>query len=197
MFLRKKNCSLSEYDFRNYFTTVYCIFIYILIYHNFLSCYWSSHHLTQNNGKESENSYRKLKSSQWTGARTHTRKQTWNVSADTTVLLNQKRANVCEHTMRMTSLELLNGATRGLQEEWMEENLKGDYLSLMPGLCLEDRMTQCLLLLYTECSYFSVCLLSSLFSCKYCLSFLNLFRVISCLGKWEKQKSAILPFRWA
>ena len=40
----------------------------------------------------------------------------------------------------MASLELLIGATRGLREEWMEVNLKGDYLRLMPGLCLDDRM---------------------------------------------------------
>jgi hypothetical protein len=40
----------------------------------------------------------------------------------------------------MASLEFLKGATRGLREEWMEGNLKGDYLRLMPGLCLEDRM---------------------------------------------------------
>ena len=31
--------------------------------------------ITQNKGKESENSYQKLKRSQWTGTRTHTRKQ--------------------------------------------------------------------------------------------------------------------------
>jgi hypothetical protein len=43
----------------------------------------------------------------------------------------------------MASLEFLKGATRGLQEEWMEGNLKGDYLMLMPGLCLEDRMSWC------------------------------------------------------
>ena len=38
----------------------------------------------------------------------------------------------------MESLEIFKGATRGLQEEWMEGN--GDYLSLMPELCLKDRM---------------------------------------------------------
>ena len=31
--------------------------------------------ITQNKEKESENSYRKLKSSQWTGTQTHTQKQ--------------------------------------------------------------------------------------------------------------------------
>jgi hypothetical protein len=35
--------------------------------------------------------------------------------------------------------EFLEGATRGLQEKWMEGNLKGNYLRLIPGLCLEDR----------------------------------------------------------
>ena len=58
---------------------------------------------------------------------------------DMTVFLNQKRANVCEHTTKMVSLEFLKGATKGLQEEWMEGNLKGNYLKLIPELCLEDR----------------------------------------------------------
>ena len=53
--------------------------------------------IRQNKGKESENSYRKLKSSRWTGTQTNTRKQNRNISTDTAVLLNQKRANVCEH----------------------------------------------------------------------------------------------------
>ena len=35
---------------------------------------------TENKGKESENSYRKLKSSWWTGTQTHTRKQNQNIS---------------------------------------------------------------------------------------------------------------------
>ena len=63
---------------------------------------------TQNKGKESENSYRKLKSSRWTGTRPHTRKQNQNISTDTAVLLNQKRTNVYEHTTRMASLEFRN-----------------------------------------------------------------------------------------
>ena len=54
--------------------------------------------ITQNKGKESENSYWKLKSSRWTGTRTHTRKQNRNILTNTAVLLNQKRANVYEHT---------------------------------------------------------------------------------------------------
>ena len=74
-------------------------------------------------GRESENSYQKLKRSRWTGTRTHTQKQNRNISMDMAVFLNQKRANVCEHTTKMASLEFLKGATRGLQEEWMEGNL--------------------------------------------------------------------------
>ena len=36
--------------------------------------------ITQNKGKESENSYQKLKRSRWTGTRTCTRKQNQNIS---------------------------------------------------------------------------------------------------------------------
>ena len=60
--------------------------------------------ITQNKGKESENSYQKLKRSQWTGTQTHTQKQNQNILIDMAVLLNQKRANVCEHTTKMASL---------------------------------------------------------------------------------------------
>ena len=90
--------------------------------------------LTQNKGKESENSYQKLKRSQWTGTQTH--KQNQNISTDTAVFLNQNRENVCEHRTKMVSVEFLKGATKGLREEWMERNLKGDYVRLMLGLCL-------------------------------------------------------------
>ena len=48
-----------------------------------------------------------------------------NILTDTDVFRNQKRANVCKHTTKMAaSLEFLKVATRGLQEEWMEGNLK-------------------------------------------------------------------------
>ena len=53
--------------------------------------------ITQNEGMKSENSYQKLKRSRWTGTQTHTRKQNRNISTDTAIFLNQKRANVCEH----------------------------------------------------------------------------------------------------
>ena len=35
--------------------------------------------IVQNKGKESDNSYQKLKSSRWTGTRTHTWKQNQNI----------------------------------------------------------------------------------------------------------------------
>ena len=50
--------------------------------------------IKQNKGKESENSYQKLKSSRWTGTRTHTLKQNRNILTDTAILLNQKRREV-------------------------------------------------------------------------------------------------------
>ena len=81
--------------------------------------------------KESENSYQKLKRSRWTGTRTRTRKQNRDILMDMAIFLNQKRANVCEHTTKMAPLEFFKVATRGLREEWMEGNLKGDYLRLM------------------------------------------------------------------
>ena len=59
---------------------------------------------TQNKGNESENFYQKLKKSRWTGTRTHTRKQNQNISTDTAVFVNQKRANVCEHTTKTWSV---------------------------------------------------------------------------------------------
>ena len=56
--------------------------------------------LTQNKGKESENSYQKLRDH----SRTGTRKLNRNISTGTAVFLHQKRANVCEHTTKMASL---------------------------------------------------------------------------------------------
>ena len=66
----------------------------------------------------------------------NTQKLYQNILTGTAVFINQKRANVCEHTTKMASLEFLKGATRGLREEWMEGNLKGDYLRLMPEFSL-------------------------------------------------------------
>jgi hypothetical protein len=81
-------------------------------------CYNSSNiisirnlHNIQNKGKESENSYQKLKRSRWTDTWTHTRKQNLNISTDTAIFLNQKRANVCEHMTKMASLHLCHVLT--------------------------------------------------------------------------------------
>jgi hypothetical protein len=57
-------------------------------------------------------------------AHANTQKLNRNVSMVTAVFLNQKRMNVCEHTTKMASLEFLKGGC----EEWMEGNLKGNYL---------------------------------------------------------------------
>ena len=86
-----------------HFVPIYIIYIYIYIYR---PCGKESTEvrITQNKGKESENSYQKL-SSRWTGTWTHTRKQNQNILTDTAFLLNQKRANVCEHRTRIASLE--------------------------------------------------------------------------------------------
>ena len=44
-------------------------------------------------------------------------KNTWklnqNILTGMAVFINQKRANVCEHTIKMASLEFMKGATRG------------------------------------------------------------------------------------
>ena len=58
-------------------------------------------------GKESENSYQKLKRSRWTGTRTHTQKQNRNILTDTAVFLNQKRANVYDHMKNMVFIIVL------------------------------------------------------------------------------------------
>ena len=61
-----------------------------------------------------------------------------NISAVTDVFLNQKRVNVCEHAKKMASLRVFERCTRGLGERKGCGNLKGNYLRLIPGLCLED-----------------------------------------------------------
>ena len=64
---------------------------------------------------------------------------------DHDVFLDQKRVNVCEHMVKMASHEnflkvLPGGCKKGRGgEEGMEGKLNGNYLMLIPGLCLEDR----------------------------------------------------------
>ena len=61
--------------------------------------YVSNVFLTQNKGKESE----EIMVDRHTN--THMETQNQNISTDTAVFLNQNRANVCEHTIKMASLE--------------------------------------------------------------------------------------------
>ena len=62
--------------------------------------------LLKNKGKESENSYQKLKRSLGQ-AHENTRKLYRNISTDMVVFINQKRVNVCEQKTKMASLESL------------------------------------------------------------------------------------------
>ena len=78
--------------------------------------------ITKNKGKE------KIEEISIGKAHANTLKLNQNISTVTDLFLNQKKVNVCEHTTKMASLE-----------EWMEGNLKGNYLRLILGLCLEDR----------------------------------------------------------
>ena len=74
-------------------------------------------YIIQNKRKEREKTCQKLKRSQWTGTRTHTRKQNPNILMDTAIFLNQKRANVCEHMTKMMSLvfeRCHQGVARGM-----------------------------------------------------------------------------------
>ena len=75
-------------------------------------------------------------------AHEHTHKETKSKYLNRHGCISQSEESKCmwAHDRDGVSLEFLKGATRGLQEEWMGGNLKGDYLRLMPGLCLEDRM---------------------------------------------------------
>ena len=59
---------------------------------------------TQNKGKETENSYRKLKSSRWTGTRTHTRKQNQNISMTRlSFSFRREQSSSCDHIHSLSS----------------------------------------------------------------------------------------------
>ena len=70
-----------------------------------------------------------------------------NILTITDVFLNQKRVNVCEHMVKIASCEIFERCHKGVAreeggeggEEWMKRKLNGNYLWLIPGLCLEDR----------------------------------------------------------
>jgi len=52
---------------------------------------------------------------------------------------SEENESMWTHNKDGVTREFLKGATRGLWEEWKEGNLKGNYLRLILGLCLEDR----------------------------------------------------------
>ena len=66
----------------------------------------------------------------------HKHLETCYISAIKNAFLDQKRVNVCEHAVMMAPCEYHQGV-EGV--EGMEGNSKGNYLRLIPGLCLEDR----------------------------------------------------------
>ena len=81
------------------------------------------HQLTQNKGKESENSYRKLKSWWWTGTRTHTWKQNQNISTTwPSISIRRERMYVITR--------------RGLlSSEWEGQPCHWNILILFPCMC--------------------------------------------------------------
>ena len=99
--------------------------------------------IKENKGKESENSYQKLNRSQWTGTRTHTRKQNQNILTEMAVLLNQKRANVCEPFKIMSWHSLV------FPSSWRSEPVKlrliiFPSLLIYENLLLNNQNTHCL-----------------------------------------------------
>ena len=100
---------------------------------------------TQSMGKERENSYRKMKRSP-EKTHTNTSKLIQNISTITDVFLNQKSKCTWTHDKDGITWEFLKGATRvareegGRGKEGTEGKLNRNYLRLIPGMCLEDRM---------------------------------------------------------
>ena len=62
----------------------------------------------------------------------------------TDVFLDQKRVNVCEHTVKTAPCDSFGKVppewVRDRKEGGVEGKLNGNHLKLIPGLCLEDRM---------------------------------------------------------
>ena len=64
-----------------------------------------------------------------------TRKLYRDISTGTAAFINQKRECLWTYDKDGVTSEFMKGVTRGLWDGWIE----GNYLRLMPGLCLEDR----------------------------------------------------------
>ena len=84
--------------------------------------------ITQNKGKERENSYQKCRDHQRKGTLKLIEIFWWSQTS-----FSIRREWIYVNTQqRWYHREFLKGATRGLQEEWMEGNLKENYLRLIP-----------------------------------------------------------------
>ena len=64
----------------------------------------------------------------------------------TDVFLDQKRVNICEHTVKMVPCDSFGKAPPEWVRDWkvgevegMEGKLNGNHPRLIPGLCLENR----------------------------------------------------------
>ena len=61
----------------------------------------------------------------------------------TDVFLDQKRVNICEHTVKTAQHESFGkvppGGLQDRKGRGVEGKLNRNYLKLIPGLCLEDR----------------------------------------------------------
>ena len=89
------------------------------------------------NKKKKEKTHQNMRSPD---ENTHKHMETWNISVITDAFLDQKRLNVCEHAVKMASHECFWKVPPGVaRQEVGKGGGVGDYLRLIPGLCLEDR----------------------------------------------------------
>ena len=76
----------------------------------------------------------------------HKHTENWDILAITDAFLNQKKVNVCEHAVKWHHVNVYERCHQEVARQetgnggGSEGKLSGDYLRLMPGLCLEDRM---------------------------------------------------------
>jgi hypothetical protein len=66
-------------------------------------------------------------------------------SVITDAFLNQKRVNICEHAVKWHNVSVFERYHQGVARQEvgkggeLKRKLSGNYLRLIPGLCLEDR----------------------------------------------------------
>ena len=93
--------------------------------------------------KSNITSYQKLKRSRWTGTRMHTRKQNQNISTGTAVFLNQKRANILEHTTKMMP-SLSCAHVHSLSSDWERQPCPSkcfDFVFVCVFVCLSTMIS--------------------------------------------------------